>query len=109
MVLNKEELLRRVNELIGETDSDENLTFLEDVSDTLNDLEAKATTDWKAKFDENDAAWRKRYRERFFNTPANGETDAEQVVADNEEDIKEESKEKTYDELFTEKDKNSGY
>lgn len=66
-----DEILEAIRERIGDSTDDESLAFLEDVTDTLNDLESKAsdTTDWKTKYEKNDLAWREKYRERFFNNP----------------------------------------
>lgn len=68
-VKNKEEILEAIKTRVGENTDDETISFLEDVSDTLADLETKATgdgEDWKAKYEENDKAWRERYTNRFF-------------------------------------------
>lgn len=64
-VITTEELLRQIRERIGE--SDEDLTFLEDVTDTVQSL--TSVEDWKRKYEENDTGWRKRYKERFENAP----------------------------------------
>jgi hypothetical protein len=67
----KEEIIQAISGKLG--DDDEGLAILEDVSDTLANLEAEAsdTIDWKAKFEENDKAWREKYKERFLSgTPA---------------------------------------
>lgn len=66
-VLSKEDFLSRITSQLGEDSSDEALAFMEDMSDTYSDLETRASdqTDWKAKYEENDKAWRDRYRERF--------------------------------------------
>ena len=43
--------------------------MLEDLTDTYNDLETRANgdgVDWKKKYEENNSAWQKRYRQRFF-------------------------------------------
>lgn len=76
MIKTKEELLNAIKERIGEDTSDEALSFIEDISDTLTDYETKATgdgTDWKQKFEENDKAWREKYRDRFFSGGSNDE------------------------------------
>ena len=92
-VISKEDLLRRISERIGDDNSDEALSLLEDVSDTITDFEERDSEDWKTKYEENDAKWRKKYRERF----ENGEPDIEE----NEE--RENTIEvKSYDELFSE-------
>lgn len=68
-VKTREEILESFRTRIGENPDDESISFLEDVTDTLNDFEARANsdgTDWKSKYEENDANWRKKYTERFF-------------------------------------------
>lgn len=66
-VRTREELMEAIRGRVG--DSDEDLAFIEDVTDTLSDLETRATdqTDWQARYEENDREWRERYRARFFN------------------------------------------
>lgn len=72
-VRNKDEILASIQTRLGEQTDDESIAFLEDITDTLNDLETRAQgdgTDWRAKYEQNDADWRKRYTERFYsNTP----------------------------------------
>lgn len=67
MIQSKESLLQAVQARFGETPSDEEIALLENLTDTLSDLETKVSEsgDWKAKFEENDSNWRKRYAERF--------------------------------------------
>ena len=70
-VKTREEILESVRARVGEQTDDETISFIEDISDTLNDLETKAKgdgTDWKAKYEENDAEWRKKYTERFYSS-----------------------------------------
>lgn len=64
----KAELLELVKERIGDDTSDEALAIIEDVTDTLNDYETRVADagDWKARYEQNDAEWRKKYKERFF-------------------------------------------
>ena len=95
----REELMEIIKTRIGDDNSDENISFLEDVTDTLDDLATKAvgdSTDWKSKYEENDASWRKKYTERFFN---------KDIEDDEIEDVKElenEEKPKTFEDLFKE-------
>lgn len=63
----KDELIKSLNAVLGDNASDEALTLMEDVSDTLDDKAAKDAVDWEQKYKENDAAWRTRYRDRFMN------------------------------------------
>lgn len=68
-VRTREEILKSFEVRLGEKPDDESISFLEDVTDTLDDFEKRAKgdgTDWKSKYEENDANWRKKYTERFF-------------------------------------------
>ena len=91
-VISKEDLLKRISERIGDDNSDEAISLLEDVSDTIKDFEERDSEDWKAKYEENDTKWRKKYRERF----ENGAPDIE------EKEEKETIEVKSYDDLFSE-------
>lgn len=93
-VISKEDLLRRISERIGDDNSDETLSLLEDVSDTITDFEERDSEDWKTKYEENDAKWRKKYRERFENL--------EPVIENLEPVIEEIIEVKSYDDLFSE-------
>ena len=71
------------------------MTLLEDVSDTFTSFEneTKDKTDWKAKYNELDSSWRKKYRDRFMNGPA-----------DEDDGFSEEEERKVprrYEDLFT--------
>ena len=67
-VRNKDEILEAIKTRVGENTDDETISLLEDVSDTLTDLETRAGggEDWKTKYEENDKLWRERYKNRFF-------------------------------------------
>lgn len=97
-IKSREELLKSLNTLIGDNSSDENLEILEDVTDTLKDYEEKTAdqTDWKTKYEQNDADWRKKYKERFLS----GET----IKEEQEEDVIKDSKTLTFDSLFKERE-----
>lgn len=64
----KEEILESIRTRIGDDTSDEALALVEDVSDTMDSLSNAESEDWKSKYEENDAAWRQKYRDRFYNT-----------------------------------------
>lgn len=108
-VRTRDEILAAIRSRLGDDTSDDALTIIEDIDDTFKDYETRTGEDWKSKYDELDAQWRKRYRDRFFQKADNGETTPDDVNDDNEEDLKEESEVKDFDELFTEKEDNSGY
>lgn len=68
-VRSRDDLLNVFRERMGETPSDSDLAFVEDLTDTFGDFETRLadSTDWKTKYEENDASWRKKYAERFYN------------------------------------------
>lgn len=79
-VKTREEILESFKSRLGENPDDETISFLEDVTDTLDDFEKRANgdgTDWKSKYEENDANWRKKYTERFFSGEPNTEPNQE--------------------------------
>jgi len=92
-IKSREDLLKSLNTLIGDNATDENLEILEDVTDTLKDYEEKTAdqTDWKSKYEQNDADWRKKYKERFLS-------------GEQEEDVIKGSKTLTFDSLFKERE-----
>lgn len=96
-VKSKTEILDAIKEKFGDDTSDSTLSFLEDVSDTFDDLEAKSndSTDWKAKYEENDKTWRQKYHDRFFSS------DEDKDDNDNDDDGDKGSP-KTFDDLFKE-------
>lgn len=83
----KDELLSSINSLEGIED-DRLIGLLEDVEDTIASL--SDGENWKEKYEQNDAQWKQKYRDRFFNS-----------TADEPEDMKpEEPKVLTFDSLF---------
>lgn len=108
-VRTRDEILAAVRSRLGDDTSDDALTIIEDIDDTFKDYETRTGEDWKSKYEALDSQWRKRYRDRFFQKADNTETTPEDVKDDNEKDLKEESEVKDFDELFTEKEDNSGY
>lgn len=65
-VKTKAELLEAIRGVVGESTDDSALAIIEDVSDSFDSLEAESGTDWKQKYEQNDATWRQKYRDRFF-------------------------------------------
>lgn len=99
-VRTREEILEAIRSSIGEDTSDESISLLEDITDTMEDYETRVAdkTDWKNKYDELDATWRRKYIERF-----SGKT-GEDIKNEQEEQIKDDSEPRTFDELFTERE-----
>ena len=95
-VKTREEILEKIKNRVGNQSDDETIEFLEDVTDTLSDLEEKAKgdgVDWKAKYEENDAEWRKKYTDRFFSS--------EPITNEEPPSSEPQSEPTTFDELFT--------
>ena len=99
-VLKLNDLLEKLRSQFTDNTSDEVIGIIEDVTDTINDYENKTKdeTKWEEKYKENDAMWRKKYKDRFFSSPNEREED-ESLDSDNgdEKPVK-----KSYDELFKE-------
>lgn len=94
-ILEKNALMDKIREYVGDKSDDISIALIEDINDTIEDFTSKIGEDWKAKFDENDAMWRKKYRDRFFE---GGERD--------EEEKEEEKKTLSFEELFEDKEVN---
>ena len=101
-VLNREEFFARLDTRLANDTSDDGISFLEDMTDTYNELERKASgdgVDWESRYKELDESWKKRYRHRFFSGGGNEmSVEGEKEVVDDysPEDIK-------VDDLFTKK------
>lgn len=97
-VVSKESLLERIRDMTGveNAESDESISLLEDLSDTFEDLSSQVLQagDYKKKYEENDAEWRKKYHDRFF-------SDVEETEI-KEDDKDDDVEKKTYESLFKE-------
>lgn len=103
--------MNKIKERVGEDSSDEALKFLEDMTDTFNDLHTKATTqnkktdeDWQKELDEVENKWRTKYRDRFFSGSSTDDDNEDKLLMP---DVKKPTPEEsvTFDDLFTEKEK----
>ena len=68
-VRTRDELMGSFKTIAGENADDATLAFMEDLTDTLSDFDSRlsGSEDWKTKYEENDASWRRKYAERFYN------------------------------------------
>ena len=89
MIKSKEELIEEIRGVVGDDTSDNVIALIENVSDTITELETTDGEEWKQKFEENDKMWREKYISRF----TEGTTEP---TADDEEN------EKTFEDLFEE-------
>lgn len=94
-IKNLYEIIESARNIIGENTSDEALSFMEDLSDTMTDFDNKTkdATNWQERYQENDAMWRKKYADRFNGKPVEEEDDSYELP---------EPPKKTYLDLFEE-------
>ena len=96
-ILSRDQLMQIIQSKL--TLSDDDLTILENITDTINEYEEKDKEDWKTKYEENDKQWRERYRARFLDPrPVPQETDTPLPEPEPEEP---KSAHITVDELFS--------
>lgn len=97
-VRTRDEILESLRARIGDSTDDDTLALLEDVTDTLSDYETRVSdsTNWKEKYETNDAEWRQRYRDRFFGNPESEVKETYSVVETETE------KPMTFEDLFKE-------
>lgn len=98
-VRTKDEIMASIRARIGDDSSDEALALVEDLSDTYDDMQAKANgdgTDWKAKYEENDKNWREKYRDRFYGVGAENDPPKSKTKEDDSD------RPLTYENLFKE-------
>ena len=103
-VLSHDDFMSAVKGLAGDNADDSTLTMIENFTDTFNDLETRAsdTTDWKAKYEQNDNEWREKYKARFFEGKEG--TDTTTGMREQKEDITDDSKDISFDDLFKERE-----
>lgn len=68
-ILSRDDFFSAVEARVGTDSSNESIQFLEDMTDTYNALEGRATgdgIDWEQRYHELDNSWRERYRHRFY-------------------------------------------
>lgn len=102
-VLSKDELFNKIKERVGDATDEETISFVEDVTDTFNELETRAIgdgTDWKSKYNELDETWKKKYRDRFFSN----ETSTDEVKEEQKENVISDGEKKDFNELFEERE-----
>lgn len=96
MIRTKDELLTNFRSISGDELSDDILSFLDDVSDTIDNYETLThdNENWHDKYNELDNTWRERYRDRFYNN------DVDDNFITPEETEPEKRKPMTFEDLF---------
>lgn len=102
MVKKTEEILELLKNKFADDTSDETLSLIEDVSDTLKEKDtlAGSSEEWKKKYEDNDKQWREKYKSRFFNPPETGASDPSDPSGTDDDDTDEPPKQLQYDDLF---------
>lgn len=87
MIKSKEELLKDFSAIIGENNSDEAISFIENLTDSMTSVNAddvKALNDKIETLEQEkkniDTEWRNKYKARFFDTPIKPEPENEEKV-----------------------------
>lgn len=100
MVKTKEEMLAEIKAYIGDRTDDETVSFVENVTDTLSDMEKNGNAEARVK--EVDDMWRAKYMERFFD--GDKEKNNIEVEEDEETEEKDKAEEIKIEDLYTEKE-----
>lgn len=98
MIRSYEEIMDAVKTRLSDDTSDEALSFIEDISDTLKAGNNNEAEELKKKLEENDKMWRKKYMDRFFNNDKDIENDNSNGSDEAEEP--EQEAPQTFEELF---------
>ena len=100
--LSKEDLIKKVNAMFGEDATDEQLSLLEDISDSMetsNNDELETTKQALTQAQTDLKEFKKKYRERFLGGVDNNPS-PQDVKNDIKEDGETEDKKLSYDDLF---------
>ena len=102
MVKKTEEILELLKNKFADDTSDETLSLIEDVSDTLKDKDtlAGSSEEWKKKYEDNDKMWREKYKSRFFNPTEKDVSDPPDSDNNDDSDDDDTPKQLQYDDLF---------
>lgn len=68
-ILSRDDFFSRIQTMVGDNTSDESIAFIEDMTDTYNDMENRANgdgVDWEQRYHDLDESWKQKYRHRFF-------------------------------------------
>lgn len=99
-VKSKDEILEAIRTKFEGDDSDDTLSFIEDVSDTMDDMSEQIdkSGEWKAKYEQNDKEWREKYKQRFFSKP---DTDDDDLLDPPTDPITQPKRSRRFEDLFS--------
>lgn len=93
-VLSKEDFMASIKARVGDDTSDEAIKFIEDMTDTYDEMEKNEGEDWKKKYEENDEMWRNKYTSRFYSSDSDSENKEVEKESESEKEVR------TYEDLF---------
>lgn len=88
-VLTRDDFFTSVQTIVGDTTEENAIKFLEDMTDTYNQLEQQAQdngSEWKQKYEELDKSWKEKYKHRFFSGKGNSAIGNNDTIVDDEEE-----------------------
>lgn len=97
-VLTNDELRKVLSDRFGESEDENDIAFVEDITDTFTSLSSNDTSKQLKDLQDKYSALQKRYRDRFFNTGDSGDDDLYEPTPDPEPKILK------FDDLFTKGD-----
>lgn len=74
-VLNRNDLTERLKERFGESENEEDISFMEDITDTFDSLESNETDKELQEMTNKYKTLQKKYRDRFFTKSADEDED----------------------------------
>lgn len=74
-VMNRNDLTERLKQRFGESENEEDISFMEDISDTFDSLESKETQKELDAMTQKYKDLQKKYRDRFFTKSADEDED----------------------------------
>lgn len=100
-ILSREQLFEKVKDKFKDDTNDDTLELIADITDTFNNLETETTKieELKTELKNNDKKWREKYKNRFFSTKDNDDNEG---AEDEDDDSAIESRNLSYENLFTE-------
>lgn len=99
-ILARDDFFSRLQERVGTATSDEDIAFIEDMTDTFNDLENRANgdgVDWEQRYHDLDESWKQKYKHRFF---SGGAMNIPNAPTQEEEDAQARASSITFNDLF---------
>lgn len=99
-VRSRDELMDSVNSILGDRTDDDALNFMADFTDTFNSLDNHEGMYTQEQYDQLDASWRQKYKDRFFKGSANDDENFKDNSAPNNNKEKTDAESITIEDLF---------